>query len=148
MIQSIWYLLIMVTNLSAPHANEFTMKVVKEGRTETYHIYNLQSNIWVVDWPDRKDQSKTLPLNFRIDQKHALRTLLDGSADSISLKAVCNLSDVKWKIIDEIKPHDQLVLEGWTPFVISRKENGLSLSQKNGIFQDYTEISVEWLPKD
>jgi hypothetical protein len=144
-----WYILILVTNLSEPFSDEFTFKTVTGGKTTTYHIYNFDDDLWVIDYPDKNDpeKKKTKPLNFHIERKNVLKTLMEGGRNPISLDKIFVIENVDWKKTNELKVIKELQKEGWTSILVKRNTNAFSLSQKTGMLKEYSEISVKWVPK-
>jgi len=140
-----WYILLLVTNISKPSSEEFNLNIAKDGHTTYYHIYYYKDNLWIIDWPNKKDSTKTVPLNFFIEKENVLKTLLEGGLNPIYLDKICNTKDLHWKDANEIKVNKDLVKEGWTSILVNRKNNGFTLSEKNGFLKDYTEISVDWI---
>jgi len=142
-----WYILLLVTNLSEPSAKEFNLTLETDGHKSQYHIYYYTDDLWIIDWPNKYDSTKTVPLNFFIERENVLKTLVDGGLNPIYLDKIFDVEDIHWRDANEINVNKDLKKEGWTSVLINRKDNGFSLSQKKGFLEDYTEISVEWIER-
>lgn len=137
-----WYILLLATNLSAGQTNEFHITVKDGDALVQYHIEHITDDIWTIDWPDKQDSTKTKSINFEIEDKVSLRTLILDSP--ILLEKLCDCKDVDWEKVNLINPHTSLQEQGETGILVDRNSNGFTLSQESGFLNKYEEILVDW----
>jgi len=145
---TIWFIILMITNLSAPHSKKFSLLIKKDNVVEGYICKEYYEGFYVVEWPYNAENksfapsSKIIPVNYVIKNNNELNTLMVDQKISIEKLVVNN---TEWKTCSEIKMSELGLKEGFSSILVKRLPNGFTLSQKSGFLSEYSEIKVEFL---